>query len=319
MRGGKLVAFAVLLVGCPADPAPGDTEDGSETGSITTATTAATTATTATTEAPTTGGEGNTSDGSSGQADSTGGTTEDPPATDGSGTDTGDTVGTGGGGDPVDCGGTTYACGDGKDNDGDGLFDLMDPECTGPCDDDEASFQTGIPGDNVDCKQDCFFDGNSGQGDDGCNWDLTCDEANPGAGTSMPNCEYTGGMNCENMPPNQDKDCIEFCLPFVPPGCDCFGCCEVTDADGNKVNIFINSPDPECSIDNIEACNSCTQSDDCVNTCEEEECELCFGEDTLPEGCDENTCDFGDVCETAADCPTDWYCLNNCCYPPPPG
>ena len=319
MRTVRLAAFAVLLVGCPADPAPGDTEDGSETGSITTAN--------MDTTLPTTGGEQDTTSGGSGQqVDSTDtgepGSTEDSGTAsgDGSGTDTSDTVGTDTGGvGTVDCGMNNYACGDGKDNDGDGLVDLMDPECTGPCDDDESSFQTGINGDNVDCKQDCFFDGNSGQGDDGCNWDLTCDPANPGLGTSMPNCEYTGGMNCDNMPPNQDADCIEFCLPFVPPGCDCFGCCEVTDAEGNKVSIFINSPDPECSIDNLDACNECTQSEDCINTCEEEECELCFGEDELPEGCDENTCEFGDVCESTADCPTDWYCLNNCCYPPPPG
>ena len=36
-----------------------------------------------------------------------------------------------------------------------------------PLDNDESSFATGIPGDNMDaCKQDCFFDGNSGMGDD---------------------------------------------------------------------------------------------------------------------------------------------------------
>ena len=63
------------------------------------------------------------------------------------------------------CNGTVYACGDGEDNDGDGLVDNMDTECMGPCDDDESSFATGIPGDNMDCKkQDCFFDGDSGGG-----------------------------------------------------------------------------------------------------------------------------------------------------------
>ena len=68
------------------------------------------------------------------------------------------------------------ACSDGIDNDGDGLIDYNDPECVGPLDNDEGSFATGIPGDNVDpCKQDCFFDGNSGLGDDGCEWQLKCD------------------------------------------------------------------------------------------------------------------------------------------------
>ena len=67
-------------------------------------------------------------------------------------------------------------CSDGIDNDGDGKIDYDDPECVGPLDNDESSFATGIPGDNVDaCKQDCFFDGNSGMGDDGCQWQLKCD------------------------------------------------------------------------------------------------------------------------------------------------
>src|SRR5438045_3952646 len=45
------------------------------------------------------------------------------------------------------------------DDDGDGKVDWLDPECTGPLDNDESSYATGIPGDNVDpCKQDCWFD-----------------------------------------------------------------------------------------------------------------------------------------------------------------
>ena len=67
-------------------------------------------------------------------------------------------------------------CSDGNDNDGDGKIDYDDPECVGPLDNDESSFATGIPGDNMDaCKQDCFFDGNSGAGDDHCDWQLKCD------------------------------------------------------------------------------------------------------------------------------------------------
>ena len=60
-------------------------------------------------------------------------------------------------------------CSNCKDDDGDGLIDGFDPECTGPFDNDEGSFATGIPGDNKDAiNQDCFFDGNSGAGNDGC-------------------------------------------------------------------------------------------------------------------------------------------------------
>ena len=227
----------------------------------------------------------------------TGSSTDDPPPPD----------------DPIDCMGDFLQCGDGEDNDEDGHIDLMDPECTGPCDDDEGSFQTGLPGDNVDCIQDCFFDGDSGQGNDGCIWVLTCDEANPGANIM---CEYNDSPSCDMMqPPNQSKDCIEFCLPYVPPGCDCFGCCTVQTEDG-EVNIFLNSGD-ECSLENIEGCQPCTQSDDCLNECEPEMCEPCFGQDELPEGCDEPNCEFGTSCEATADCPTEYYCVFGCCFPEP--
>src|SRR3954469_15231541 len=66
-------------------------------------------------------------------------------------------------------------CANCVDDDGDGKIDGFDPECTGPADNDEASFKTGIPGDNIDApSQDCFFDGNSGSGDDGCNEHTCC-------------------------------------------------------------------------------------------------------------------------------------------------
>jgi hypothetical protein len=218
-------------------------------------------------------------------------------------------------GNPLDCGGTIYACGDGEDNDGDGHTDLFDPECTGPCDDDEGSFQTGIPGDNMDCKQDCFFDGNSGQGDDGCIWDLKCDEANPG---EFIGCEYSGGNNCGNGSPNQSEDCIMFCEQFVPPGCDCFGCCTVQGPDG-PVDIFLNG-DPDCNVDNLDACTMCTsQIEECGNPCVPEDCEICFGETEPPEGCGENTCMEDLPCDATADCPVDYFCYLGCCYPPPPG
>jgi hypothetical protein len=216
---------------------------------------------------------------------------------------------------PVDCDGTIYECGDGIDNDRDGAIDLGDPECTGPCDDDEGSFQTGLPGDNVDCKQDCFFDGDSGHGNDGCEWDLKCDPANPGANIM---CEYTGGQQCENSSPNVGEDCIMFCEQYVPPGCDCFGCCTVQTEDG-PVDIFLNSG-PDCSIDNIDACEMCTSHiDECGNPCEPETCEVCFGETEAPEGCDENTCTSDLPCQVTEDCPTDYFCYLDCCYPPPPG
>jgi hypothetical protein len=258
---------------------------------------------------------------SAGTADGDGDADADASATasgDGPDTADGSTSGGGGGpGTPIDCGGTIYACGNGIDDDGDGFIDLFDPECTGPCDDDESSFQTGLPGDNMDCKQDCFFDGNSGQGDDGCIWNLRCDPANPGANIG---CEYTGGNNCNNQPPNQEQGCIEFCTPFVPPGCDCFGCCTVQTPEG-PVDIFLNSG-PDCALDNLDACQTCTsQIDDCGTPCVPEECQVCFGETEPPAGCGENTCPSGQSCsgDQPGSCPTDYFCYLGCCYPPPPG
>ncbi|HEY8377223.1 MAG TPA: hypothetical protein VIK91_12070 [Nannocystis sp.] len=218
---------------------------------------------------------------------------------------------TGGG---LACGGKVYACTDGMDNDGDGKVDLDDPECTGPCDDDEGSFQTGIPGDNVDCKQDCFFDGNSGQGE-GCTWDLKCDPANPGADVG---CPYTGGNNCAAMM-EQSEQCKMNCEPYVPNGCDCFGCCTVSTPDG-EVHIFLNSG-PECSLLNLEACAPCTpQIEECGNACNPDDCEVCFGEDELPEGCDDpGGCEGWPTCLEQADCPPEFYCVTGCCIPPPEG
>ncbi len=234
-------------------------------------------------------------------------------------TETATATATGGGLPGGDCNGTTYACGDGMDNDDDGLIDLEDPECVSPCDDDEGTFATGLPGDGMDCKQDCFFDGNSGHGDDGCEWDLRCDPANPGAHLETGNCEYTGGNICDMIPAEPTPECLEFCAPYVPPGCDCWGCCEVQ-TDAGPIYIHLNSPAP-CSLAQLDACIECTpQIDDCGTPCVPEECTVCFGETEPPEGCGgENECLGGDPCESNTDCPETYFCYLNCCYPPPPG
>ena len=222
-----------------------------------------------------------------------------------------------GGGTGVACpeDGKIYACADGEDNDGDGKIDAADPECTGPCDDDEKSFQTGLPGDNVDCWQDCFFDGNSGQGGGDCRWNLKCDPANPGANIG---CEYDPDSNaCMNMPADTPDTCLEQCLPNVPNGCDCFGCCEVYTSEG-PVFVFLGSSE-DCSVDNIEACETCTWNEDCGNPCEPEECEICIGDYILPEDCEEAGCPEGSIpCDDDGDpdtpsCPDNMYCLTGCC------
>lgn len=200
--------------------------------------------------------------------------------------------------------GEPCACSDGADNDNDGLVDGFDPECTGPYDDDEATFATGIPGDNRDPKwQDCFFDGNSGAGDDGCRYHTDCL-----TGVKLPDdpdCTLT-------------QECIDFCRPRTPNGCDCLDCCEVNTPQGLEWVVIGG----ECSTDSIEDCVSCTPTDSCQNGCGT--CEICIGqtEDDLPESCFESddmgnggpTCDDGETrCDVDADCENQHYCQFGCC------
>jgi len=213
----------------------------------------------------------------------------------------------------IPCGNAIYECGDTLDNDMDGLIDLADPDCTTPCDDNEDSLQTDLPGQNNDCKQDCFWDANSGQGDDGCIWNLQCDPENPGADIG---CEYNPNINPNQCNLNLDQTCLDFCVPLVPNGCDCFGCCEI-----NGQFVYLDS-NPECSMDNLDACNSCTFFDQCNNACEPESCELCFGQDPddLPEDCQEPTCpDMQQSCLSLEDCPDGQFCQTGCCQAIVPG
>jgi len=203
------------------------------------------------------------------------------------------------------CGGKTYQCGNGLDDDGDGDVDLADQECTSPCDDSEKSLQTNLPGQNLDCKADCYFDVNSGAGDDKCLWNLQCDPADPGASVG---CPYDPDFKmCDLEMPDA---CLDFCVPLVPNGCDCFGCCQVGDEF-----YYLNSG-PDCSLDNLEACNHCTFFANCNNECEPDKCELCFGQelDDLPAGCKgEPSCDMGQACKDASECPGGQFCQTGCC------
>ncbi len=204
------------------------------------------------------------------------------------------------------CGnGEPCACSNGMDDDGDGLIDGLDPECTGPYDDDEETFATGIPGDNQDPKwQDCFYDGNSGAGDDKCRYHTDCL-----SGAKLPN-----DPDCQ-----VSQACFDFCRPRTPNGCDCFGCCEVF-ANGGSSFISIGGG---CSVDDLSGCDTCIQTAECVNECGE--CELCPGRtlDDLPAVCrgngggdpPMNTCEDGEtVCTQGADCVgASQYCLQGCC------
>jgi hypothetical protein len=227
------------------------------------------------------------------------------------------------------CGGPCV-CGDGIDNDSDGLVDGFDAECTGANDNDEGSFATGIPGDNRDPKwQDCFFDGNSGAGDDGCRYHTDCllGELPP----THKSCQAT-------------EQCIDFCAPLTPNGCDCFGCCTFTQEDGTELSVLLQAT---CTEENLDECIECVPTTNgCSNECGR--CELCPGKsiDDLPDDCGEPpptggtggtggsggtggtggsggtggdddppyTCDNGEqVCRDTGDCPSQFYCSFGCC------
>jgi hypothetical protein len=251
-----------------------------------------------------------------GEGSSTAGSLNTGGATNLGGTNTGGSL-------PLDsaCDGDCI-CSNGLDDDDDGLIDGFDPECTGPYDNDEGSFATGIPGDNRDPKwQDCFFDGNSGAGDDGCRYETRC---------------LTGDLPPDDKSCTLTQQCLDYCAPLTPNGCDCFGCCTVDTPDGS-IDILTGTT---CSLDNIDdedACPRCVKSEVCGNTCGE--CELCPGKtvDDLPETCTPTgsggapgagggpgdpgyTCDDGEqVCgPDLPGCPIGRYCSLGCCLQQPP-
>jgi hypothetical protein len=227
-------------------------------------------------------------------------------------------------------------CADGRDNDGDGKVDADDPECSGACDDDEGSFATGIPGDNRDdersCHQDCFFDGNSGHGDDGCRFDLRCDPARAGAAI----CPYTPdrpGLRCAD----QANACVNRCRQATPNGCDCFGCCAVP---GLGFAVRLSATCTAATLGDPARCARCTQVTSCLNPCDP--CEVCIGRPRPdpscappppppmmppPAGGNPNPPPPGGACESgqvscgpgaqvaANGCAAGTYCVTGCCRP----
>ena len=298
-----LGCLALTLFACKGGDA-GDTTTSSSSGSSTTSV--------PTTVAPSTGpepttGTGTTAGSSSGDATSSTGPVDPSTSSTGSSSTTEPGVCV-----PLECDGATYACGDCMDNNGDGKLDTADPECVSPCDDQEDTFATGLPGDNMDpCKQDCFFDGNSGGGPGDCAWDLKCDPKSPGG----DKCPYDPKAMCAA---DQSQECVDSCQ--VPNGCDCFGCCTVS-VDGVSYDIFLG--DQNCSLASIETCLECTKNEDCDDACQPENCEVCFGETEPPPGCDMPTCEGSEPCKVDnmgnSNCPADQFCSTGCCVPIVPG
>ncbi len=216
---------------------------------------------------------------------------------------------------PILCNNKPCACNNGIDDDNDNLIDGFDPECTGPFDDDESSFATGKSEAKNNLCQDCFFDANSGHGDDGCYYHSDCLLGKIPSMTTPSDCS----SDCEVT-----AQCIETCLPRTPNGCDCFGCCEVTKEDNSRITVRIVETCSLAVIDDPIACPRCVQSQICRNDCGL--CELCLGKpsEALPERCkDESTetgidysCDQGErVCSATLPCKDNEYCYQGCCLP----
>ncbi|HVU00165.1 MAG TPA: hypothetical protein VHE30_00385 [Polyangiaceae bacterium] len=233
---------------------------------------------------------------------------------------------------PVRCQGHLYACGDCQDNDGDSLVDMEDPDCLGPCHNAEDTFFGSIPGQNhTTCTEDCYFDQDSGGGNDGCEWSRACDvlEVPPDYYPSGDRCAYdpktrlSKGTTCATALSTQDPSCAEVCGPLTPNGCDCFGCCEI---QGHTVWLGSTDPTgtPTCDLAHVAdptKCHPCTQVPACTNPCDE--CERCVGKPDLPPTCGDSACPVpvclrGDPCGGCLpDCAPGQACVTGCCVSPP--
>ncbi|MFI5308195.1 MAG: hypothetical protein ACHQ53_12620 [Polyangiales bacterium] len=213
---------------------------------------------------------------------------------------------------PTQCGDHVCACDNGRDDDGDGLVDGLDPECTGPFDDDESTFATGAPAPPGARCRDCFWDNNAGSGNDDCRYPSEC--LSGGSPTGK-------GGNCASCDPSQK--CVDTCGSRTPNGCDCFGCCEIHRSDGSRVLVELSDTCSLQKLDDTAACPRCVQSSGCRNDCGP--CELCPGRsasDLAPECATAQppgtplpyTCNPGQqVCGPSAPCPAGTYCQQGCC------
>lgn len=229
----------------------------------------------------------------------------------------------------VSCAGAVFACGDGADNDGDGLIDADDPDCLSPCQDSESSFSRGRPeAGELTCTLDCYFDADVGSGNDQCRWSHRCDSNGvaPDFHPAGNACAYdpatlVAGQSCTDMSAAQSPTCQETCGPVTPNGCDCFGCCELPAGSGTFV--YLGSQDAQgnssCDLDGAldpSRCRPCQPVPSCLNPCEE--CELCVGKPTLPDGCGdvEPSCPAGiEACgpPPLPTCADGTYCVTGCC------
>jgi hypothetical protein len=232
------------------------------------------------------------------------------------------------------CQGKVYACGDCVDNDGDCSIDSNDSQCIGVCHNNETGFKGEIPGQNsAPCKADCYFDQDTGSGNDQCYWGHDCDPLSvaPNYDPEGKKCEYnpnanTPGTNasCAELYLTQPPICGSFCGPLTPNGCDCFGCCAIP---GAATTVYLGSEidkSGSCDLSSIAdptKCRPCTQVQACLNPCDN--CEICLGKPDLPPECGgDQTCPPNvEACGLPGQpaCPPDTFCVTGCCQPVPGG
>jgi hypothetical protein len=230
------------------------------------------------------------------------------------------------------CQGKVYECGECTDNDGDCKIDSGDDQCLGPCDNTEDSYYGGIPGqNNSPCKSDCYFDQDTGSGNDDCYWSHKCDplEVAPDYPPEGSQCEFNPNANipgytgdCMTAFNTQSAQCLSYCGPLTPNGCDCFGCCVIP---GAPTTVWLGSENPpgtgSCNsgtLDDPTMCKPCTQVQACLNTCDI--CEVCVGKPNLPPECLEQDCPPNvQKCGLPgqAPCPDGFTCITGCCQENP--
>ena len=230
------------------------------------------------------------------------------------------------------CQGKVYACGDCLDNDGDCKIDDADDQCLGPCDNTENSFYGGIPGqNNSPCKADCYFDQDTGSGNDDCYWSYKCDplEVAPNYPPAGSQCSYNPGASipgyggsCAQAFASQSATCLGYCGTLTPNGCDCFGCCSIP---GLAYTVWLGSENPagtgSCNANTLQdptMCKPCTQVQACLNTCGN--CEICIGKPDLPPECQVQECPPGaQACGQPGQpfCPDGASCITGCCQANP--
>jgi hypothetical protein len=196
---------------------------------------------------------------------------------------------------------------------------------------------------------DCYFDQDTGSGNDDCYWNHKCDpnSVDPNYYPEPANgamCEYdlnatTPGTtsSCAELDAEQSNLCLSYCGPLTPNGCDCFGCCELPAESGEFVWLGSQGADgttvcDEANIDNPDICHPCKPVVACQNECER--CELCLGKTELPPDCyPPGTGGAGGAggsppqdcppefpacgLEGQDQCPLNSYCLTGCCVPYP--